>query len=120
VQDNRYGNVFNDRPVDVPSDQNPRTAKVNGQPLQIFHGGPYFPAIDAQGNADCQNGQFGYMVGPYGTSRYPSHRSIPGDDPANTQFSRMFAGGSHGVSADNSPGLAGTTFTGVRNLRDVP
>jgi hypothetical protein len=32
----------------------------------------------------------------------------------------MFAGGSHGVSIDNPPGLAGTTFTGVQNLRDVP
>jgi hypothetical protein len=122
MQDNRYSNVFNDRPVDVPSDQNPLTAHApNGQPLEIFHGGPYFPAIDAQGNADCQNGQFGYIVGPLGTkSRYPAHKSIPGDDPANTQWSRSFAGGSHGVSVDDFPGLSGTTFTGVRNLRDVP
>ena len=60
------------------------------------------------------------MVGPFGKSRYGPHKSLPGDDPANTQWSRMFAGGSHGVSADNSPGLAGTTFTGVANLRDVP
>ena len=120
VQDNRYNSVGNDRPPDVPTDQDPRTRTVNGQPLEIFHGGPYYPAIDAQGNADCQNGQFGYMVGPFGTSRYKPHKSLPGDDPANTQWSRMFAGGSHGSSADNSPGLAGTTFTGVANLRDVP
>jgi phospholipid/cholesterol/gamma-HCH transport system substrate-binding protein len=121
MQDNRYGNVFNDRPADVPPDQNPRTARAsNGEPLQIFHGGPYYPAIDAQGNADCQNGQFGYLVGPLGPSRYHAHASIPGDDPANTQWSRMFAGGSHGVSADDMPGLSGPTFTGVRNLRDVP
>src|SRR3954447_4850642 len=121
MQDNRYSTLFNDRPVDVPTDQNPRTARApNDQPLEIFHGGPYFPAIDAQGNADCQNGQFGYIVGPLGTSRYPAHRSIPGDDPTNRQWSRQFAGGSHGVSADNTPGLAGTTFWGVPNLRDVP
>jgi virulence factor Mce-like protein len=120
VQDNRFNNLFNDRPPDVPSDQDPHTAKVSGQPLEIFHGGPYYPAIDAQGNADCQNGQFGYMNGPFGPSRYKPHKSLPGDDPANTQWSRQFAGGSHGVSADNSPGLAGTTFTGVANLRDVP
>jgi hypothetical protein len=121
MQDNRYSTIFNDRPADVPSDQNPRTASApDGQPLEVFHGGPYFPAIDAQGNADCLNGQFGYMVGPLGTSRYHAHNSIPGDDPTNRQFSRMFAGGSHGVSIDNPPGLAGTTFTGVRNLRDVP
>src|SRR3954463_168553 len=68
VQDNRYGTVFNDRPADVPIDQDPRTKKdFNGQALQVFHGGPYYPAIDAQGNADCQNGQFGYLGGPYGT-----------------------------------------------------
>jgi virulence factor Mce-like protein len=121
VQDNRYNNVFNDRPADVPTDQDPRTKKaVNGQALEIFHGGPYFPAIDAQGNADCQNGQFGYLVGPFGGSRYPAHRSLPGDDPQNSQWSRQFAGGSHGSSADNSPGLAGTTFTGVKNLQSVP
>jgi ABC-type transporter Mla subunit MlaD len=121
MQDNRYSTLFNDRPVDVPSDQNPRTARApNDQPLEIFHGGPYFPAIDAQGNADCQNGQFGYIVGPLGTSRYQPHASIPGDDPTNRQWSRQFAGGSHGVSIDNTPGLAGTTFWGVPNLRDVP
>src|SRR5436190_10425581 len=120
VQDNRFNSVGTDRPPDVPTDQDPRTRTVNGQALEIFHGGPYYPAIDAQGNADCQNGQFGYMVGPFGTSRYKPHKSLPGDDAANTQWSRMFAGGSHGSSADNSPGLAGTTFTGVANLRDVP
>jgi virulence factor Mce-like protein len=121
MQDNRDSNIFNDRPPDVPSDQDPRTATApNGQPLEIFHGGPYSPAIDAQGNADCQNGQYGYMVGPLGTSRYHAHKSIPGDDAANTQWSRSFAGGSHGVSVDDFPGLSGPTFTGVRNLRDVP
>jgi virulence factor Mce-like protein len=121
MQDNRFSNVFNDRPVDVPSDQDPRTKKApNGQPLEIFHGGPYFPAIDAQGNADCQNGQFGFISGPLGTSRYKAHKSLSGDDPMNTNWSRKYAGGSHGVSVDDFPGLSGTTFTGVANLRDVP
>jgi hypothetical protein len=121
MQDNRLSGAFNDRPVDVPSDQNPRTAVApDGQPLEIFHGGPYSPAIDAQGNADCQNGQYGYLVGPLGGSRYHAHKSIPGDDPANTQWSRAYAGGSHGTSADDFPGLSGPTFTGVQNLRDVP
>jgi hypothetical protein len=45
---------------------------------------------------------------------------VPGDDPSFNQFNRMFAGGSHNVYADNSPGLAGPTFTGVPNLRSVP
>jgi len=34
MQDNRYSDVFSDRPPDVPTDQNPRTASApNGQPL---------------------------------------------------------------------------------------
>jgi hypothetical protein len=121
MQDNRFNNVFNDRPVDVPTDQNPRTVRApNGQPLEIFHGGPYYPAIDAQGNADCQNGQFGYLDGPTGRARYKPHGPVAGDDPFNTQFSRRFAGGSHNVYNDNNPGLAGPTFRGVKNLKDVP
>jgi virulence factor Mce-like protein len=121
TQDNRFSNAFNDRPADVPSDQDPTTAKDSkGDPLQVFHGGPYFPAIDAQGNADCQNGQFGYLDGPLGKGRYAPHATVPGDDPQNTQFSRQFAGGSHNVYDDNYPGLFGPTFVGIKNLRDVP
>jgi virulence factor Mce-like protein len=121
VQDNRYGNVFNDRPVDLPRGVDPTTAKASdGEALQVFHGGPYFPAIDAQGNADCQNGQFGYLDGPLGRGRYPAHGPVSGDDANYTQFERNFAGGSHNVYSDNSPGLAGPTFTGVPNVRNVP
>jgi virulence factor Mce-like protein len=121
VQDNRFNNVFNDRPADLPRGVDPTTAKaVNGMPLEVFHGGPYFPAIDSQGNADCQNGQFGYIDGPLGQGRYPAHGPVPGDDPNYTQFNRQFAGGSHNVYLDNTPGLAGTTFNGVRSLRAVP
>src|SRR3954465_13712171 len=64
VQDNRYNNRFNDRPVALPTGVDPTTAKVPSGALEVFHGGPYFPAIDSQGNADCQNGQFGYIDGP--------------------------------------------------------
>jgi virulence factor Mce-like protein len=121
VQDNRFGNVYNDRPVDLPTGVDPTTAKTAaGDALQVFHGGPYYPAIDAQGNADCQNGQFGYIDGPLGKGRYPAHGRVPGDDPNFTQFERNFAGGSHNVYSDNTPGLAGTTFTGVKNLKAVP
>ena len=120
VQDNRFNNVFNDRPVDVPRGVDPISTKAPNGALEVFHGGPYFPAIDAQGNADCQNGQFGYLRGPLGKGRYPPHGPVPGDDPYYTQFNRNFAGGSHNVYSDNSPGLAGTTFTGVKNLRSVP
>jgi virulence factor Mce-like protein len=121
TQDNRYSDAFNDRPPDVPADVDPTTAKdEKGDALQTFHGGPYFPAIDAQGNADCQNGQFGYLDGPTGVGRYPPHDSVPGDDARNTQFSRQFGGGSHSVLDDDYPGVYGPTFTGVANLKDVP
>src|SRR5437763_2782382 len=120
MQDNRFNNAYNDRPVDVPTGVNPITAKApDGDALEVFHGGPYYPAIDAQGNADCQNGQFGYIDGPLGRGRYPAHGRVPGDDPNFTQFERNFAGGSHNVYLDNTRGLAGTTFTGVKNLRSV-
>jgi hypothetical protein len=121
TQDNRFTNVYNDRPADLPTGVDPTTAVDNkGDPLQVFHGGPYFPAIDAQGNADCQNGQFGYLDGPLGRGRYNPHGPVAGDDSTNTKFSQNFAGGSHNVYSDNSPGLAGPTFTGVKNLKDVP
>lgn len=120
AQDNSFGMVGSDRPADVPRNQDPKTAQVGGMPLEAFHGGPYFPAIDAAGHADCQNGQQGYLSGPLGKGRYPAHNAVPGDNPQNDQFSRQFAGGSHTIFSDNSPGLAGPTFTGVPNLKDVP
>jgi virulence factor Mce-like protein len=120
VQDNRYGDVFADRPVDIPKGQDPTTASVPGGALEAYHGGPYYPAIDAQGNADCQNGQFGYVDGPLGKGRYPAHGPVPNDTPDNKQFSQKYAGGSHAIYLDDLPGLRGPTFTGVKNLRDVP
>ena len=120
-QDNRLGDAFADRPADVPTGVDPTTAlDQKDEPLQAFHGGPYYPAIDAQGNADCQNGQFGLLDGPLGSGRYGPHDPLPGDGTPFTNWSRQFAGGSHTVYVDNNPGLAGPTFTGVKNLKDVP
>jgi virulence factor Mce-like protein len=120
-QDNRFSNAFNDRPADLPTGVNPVTAvDQKGAALEVFHGGPYFPAIDAQGNADCQNGQFGYVQGPLGQGRYPPHGPVPGDDQYYTKWSQQFAGGSHNVYADNLPGLSGPSFVGIKNLKDVP
>jgi hypothetical protein len=121
LQDNRYNNVYNDRPVDLPTGVNPKTAKAaNGQDLEVFKDGTYFKAIDPQGNADCEIGQTGYMNGPVGQGRYPPHGPVPGDDPNFTQFNRNFAGGSHAALIPTVPGLQGPTFTGVSNLRQVP
>ena len=65
TQDNRFSASEAERPVDVPKDQDPHTAKApNGDALQALHGGGYGSAIDAQGNADCIVGQRGYLEGP--------------------------------------------------------
>ncbi|MEA2439834.1 MAG: phospholipid/cholesterol/gamma-HCH transport system substrate-binding protein [Thermoleophilaceae bacterium] len=120
TQDNRYGNVFNDRPVDLPKGVDPTTATSPTGALQVFHDSTYFAAIDAQGNADCESGQTGYIDGPVGRGRYPAHGPVAGDDPYYNQFNRRFAGGTHASVIPSIPGLQGTTFTGVPNLRDVP
>src|SRR3954469_1146506 len=120
VQDNRYNNVFNDRPPDLPRGVNPITASVPSGALEVWRNGTYFKAIDSQGNADCETGQTGYMAGPLGKGRYPAHGPVPGDDPAYTQFYRQFAGASHVINDATVPGLVGTTFNGVANLRKVP
>jgi hypothetical protein len=121
VQDNRFSNVFNDRPVDLPTGVDPTTAKdPKGEALELYHDGTYQRAIDAQGNADCEIGQTGYIDGPLGTGRYGPHGPVQGDDPYYTEFNRRFAGGSHAVVTPRIPMLQGTTFRGVPNLRDVP
>jgi virulence factor Mce-like protein len=77
------------------------------QPLEAAHAQAYQPAIDGDGNADCQNGQNGYLDRLITTGRYP-----PSPDPKQ-------GGGSHVVVDSDTPGLAGPTFKGVPNLRDV-
>jgi hypothetical protein len=120
AQNNRLSDEGADRPVDVPKGMDPRTASGPNGPLEVLHGGPYAPAIDAQGNADCQNGQYGYLAGPLGKGRYPAHGPVPGDDPYQTKFEQSFAGGSHVIYLDNFPGLSGPTFTGAKSLKAVP
>src|SRR3954471_5232691 len=120
TQDNRMSNVFNDRPADLPRGVDPTTAKGPNGALEVFRDATYFAAIDAQGNADCEIGQTGYLDGPLGKGRYPPHGPVPGDDPNFTQFNRNFAGGTHTLLEARIPGLQGTTFTGVPNLQSVP
>jgi hypothetical protein len=48
-----------------------------GDPLVSTHAQPYAPAIDAQGNADCQGGQGGYPEGPLSTgNRYGPNEKV--------------------------------------------
>lgn len=114
TQDNRVNSIEGDRPVDVPVGVNPKTAKdASGMPLQALHGGAYGSAIDAQGNADCEVGQRGYLTGP----NVPDGRYAPSADPAQ-------GGGSHVVLGLPENTLAGPTYKarelGIDNLEDVP
>ena len=62
---------------------------------------PYQPAIDAQGNADCQNGQDGFVRGPARAAL----RYQPGPPPDGTP-----TGGNGGVLINDFPILSGGTF----------
>jgi virulence factor Mce-like protein len=109
TQDNRFSSSDADRPADVPDNVDPQTAKdPEGNPLTVARRTAYFPAIDEQGNADCQVGQAGFLDGPLATgSPYP-----PSNDPAQL-------GGSHVVFDSDFPGSRGPTFKGLNSLREV-
>ncbi len=128
VQTNALSNTFAYRPADVPANESVHTAKdpLTGQPLEATHGVAYPPAIDAQGNANCQQGQNGYTEGPITglppgvPARYPPATvQNTSDETQLMNFEQNQAGGSHSVRG-NYPLLEGTTYTGVPNLRDVP
>ncbi len=113
TQDNRLSSTEGDRPADVPVGQDPKTAKdPQGASLQALHNGAYVNAIDAEGNADCEVGQRGYVTGPF----VPDGRYKPSTDPAQ-------GGGSH-VVLGLPPGNSGPTYKarelGIDNLNDVP
>src|SRR4051794_14492963 len=126
-------NQLTDRQPDIPRNINPHGATYPGNPQKppymVAHTQAYPPAIDAQGNADCQVGQEGFLTGPLNgpVSRgdldrsYASHAvSDPSSKSQNDDFQAHFAGGSHNVNQMNTPGLSGPTYTGVPNLQDVP
>jgi hypothetical protein len=74
-----------------------------------------YPAIDAQGNADCQRGQEGYPAGPFTTGGRYGKGVLSDDTPA---------GGNAAITDPNYPILSGGTNVtrelGINNLRDVP
>ena len=115
TQDNRVSGATADRPADVPTDVDPQRDETrDGMTYEVAHGQPYGPAVDAQGNADCQTGQWGYLNGPLTTNgRYPPA-------PSSADFEDQRSGGSHVALSRDTPGLAGPTFTGRKSLKDVP
>jgi virulence factor Mce-like protein len=130
-QDNKLGEFTADRPADAPLNVDPRGAIYPGgeEPWEVQHSQAYSPAIDAQGNADCQIGQTGFPSGPlnepvsrgdYDDSYKPATVENPDDLAEVQEFSAERAGGSRTVNQHNTPGLRGPTFTGVDHLKDVP
>src|SRR5258705_9074567 len=113
------------RPADIPANKDPQTyMDPAGDHYQQLHWQQYGPAVDAQGNADCQAGQTGYINGPLDTS---GRKYAPADiAPGQTfkDWEAKSAGGSHTVFDQNTPGLAGGSYVarrlGIDNLRDVP
>ena len=131
-QDNTM-NQLSDRPPDIPKNVNPHGAVYPGNPQrppwQVQHTQAYPPAIDAQGNADCQIGQEGFPTGPYNypfndKNTRPSYRSAtvanPNDHAEVQEFEAHRAGGSRTYNANNTPGLSGPGYYGVPRLQDVP
>jgi virulence factor Mce-like protein len=108
-QENALGSTESTHPVDVPADQDPQAN--NDQSLHTQYGGP---AVDANGNADCQAGQTGYPDRLVTDPRYPPDTAAGGFE----------GGGSHVVLDPDTPGLTGGTYKarqlGIDNVRDVP
>ena len=121
--DNRITD-FGDRPDDLPPNVDPTGAQnAEGAALYTMHGQPYVPAIDAQGNANCVAGQWGYVDRYPGTvGRYPPVNGSPDNTPLRNfdNWEAQHAGGSHVVIENEPPWLHGPTFTGRRSLEDVP
>ena len=115
-QPNTYGDIEASRPWDVPPGRRSRSApRRSGMKLGRTYATPYQPAIDAQGNADCQNGQLGFIRGPLA----PDARYAPGAGSRRHAVGRQRAG----VLTNNFPILSGGTFKsrelGIDNLQDV-
>jgi virulence factor Mce-like protein len=109
TQANTLGATESIRPVDVPTDQDPKSGV-----LQALHSQFPQPAVDSNGRADCQSGQQGYMNRLITGGRYPPDSSAGG----------FIGGGSHLVVDGDTPGLAGGTYKsrqlGIDNVKDIP
>jgi phospholipid/cholesterol/gamma-HCH transport system substrate-binding protein len=127
-QQNNYGSSTGSRPWDILAGQKPQGAKDKlGNPLFRLYAPPYQPAIDAQGNADCQLGQNGYPNGALSNGPYGKGNIADQSEEHGLPIPDEFGTGSNGgiVPDDNNiPGLSGGTYKsrelGIDNLADVP
>jgi virulence factor Mce-like protein len=125
-QQNNYGSSTGSRPWDILPDQKPQGAKDHqGNPMFRLYAPAYNPAIDAQGNADCQLGQTGYPNGALGPGRYnPGELKDLSEEHGLPIPDEVGTGTNGAITANNLPGLSGGTYKsrelGIDNLRDVP
>jgi virulence factor Mce-like protein len=125
-QQNNYGSSTGGRPWDILEGQKPQGAKDHqGNPLFRLYAPAYSPAIDAQGNADCQLGQNGYPNGALGPNRYkPGNLEDHSDEHGLPIPDEVGTGGNGALTENNLPGLSGGTYKsrelGIDNLKDVP
>jgi ABC-type transporter Mla subunit MlaD len=117
-----------ERPADVPANVDPQTyVDPQGDHYQVWHTSLNGPAVDAQGNADCQAGQTGYADGPInvGGSKYaPANLDDPSNPAAFKEWENTKGGGSHTAWDSDIPGLRGPSFVtrrlGIDSVKDVP
>jgi virulence factor Mce-like protein len=112
-QKHAFNQSDSERAADVPSNWDPQTrVDPKGDHYQTLHGQAYSPAVDAQGRADCQAGQYGYIDGPWNSAdtRYAPADAGPNENMED--WENRAGGGSHTASRQDLPGLAGPTFVG--------
>ncbi len=114
VQPNTLANTESSRPWDVPPGVDPVGARAGGLPLGRLYPTFYRTAIDAQGNADCETGQVGYIKGPFDLKNRYGPGTLPNGTPT---------GGNFSVTGSDFPILSGGTYKsrelGLNNLKDV-
>jgi ABC-type transporter Mla subunit MlaD len=124
-QEHSFNQNESERPADVPANKDPQNYHdSSGNPYQVWHSSLGGPAVDAQGNADCQTGQDGYTSGPLSP---PDAFYKPADIGPNEDFKtweNTKGGGSHTKWTTDLPGLRGPSYVGKRlgidSLNDVP
>lgn len=128
AQPNTLGTTFSSRPWDLQPGQSAHGATFDGMPAGRPMAPPYQPAIDAAGNADCQNGQTGFpefrLIEDFVRKNGAAGTGDPNDIVTGTLPDGTPAGANSVVGKSDYPGLAGGTYKsrelGIDNLRDVP
>ena len=127
-----YGTTISSRPPDIPQGMNPIGAvDSEGNPLhRLYATGPYPPAIDSQGNADCHAANVGYVRGGQEKSELNARGRYPAGDiqaPGGHipgQLVTTGGGGNWEVTDSDFPIVSGGTYSsealGIDNLEDVP